>query len=232
VLAQLTSQPRACPAPIRVYGFGPLRIESDGNARRAGRKRARRPLQLLGALVALGGERVSQVTLADLLWPDADGDRQAGSLRSTIHRLRSLLGDKEALVTEGQRLSLDSNRVCVDVFAFERQLAEASEYPAESRRALELVARAVDLYGGPFLADEQERWLVPARERLRQAYETAVGRLAAARLAGGDTGAALDLYHHALKRAPDAETLRHGLARVRVAIARSASGPTAPTNDF
>lgn len=76
--------------------------------------------QLLEALVWLGGQSVSQEQLADLLWPDADGDAARRSFDTTLHRLRRTLGDERLLRLERGRLSLAPGLTWSDVGALER----------------------------------------------------------------------------------------------------------------
>ncbi len=51
-------------------------------------KAQRKPLALLQALVAFGGQRVREDRLSEALWPDADGDAAHQALSTTLHRLR------------------------------------------------------------------------------------------------------------------------------------------------
>ena len=54
-------------------------------------KAQKKPLELLKALVALGGEGVETGRLAAILWPEAAGDAAKVSFDSTLYRLRKLL---------------------------------------------------------------------------------------------------------------------------------------------
>jgi len=45
------------------------------------------------ALIAMGGRQVPQTRLADLLWPDAEGDAAYRALITTLQRLRRLIGE-------------------------------------------------------------------------------------------------------------------------------------------
>ena len=50
--------------------------------------RQQRPMELLQALIALGGRGISTELLSQLLWPDADGDAASTTFDVTLHRLR------------------------------------------------------------------------------------------------------------------------------------------------
>jgi len=97
------------PWPVKVYAFGALQLQLDGAPYLATRKPQQKPMELLKALVALGGESVSQEQLGDLLWPDADGDVAAGNFKTTLSRLRKLLGKQDLLVVRENRCEPSSN---------------------------------------------------------------------------------------------------------------------------
>ena len=124
------------------------------------------PLLLLKAIIALGGKQVRTDILSELLWPDADGDTAYGAYRTTLSRLRRLLGSDTAIVSAEGMVSLDEHSVWVDTWAFQRlrTLAEKEQDIAG------LIEQVKALYKGEFLADESESWMISPRERLRDQY--------------------------------------------------------------
>src|SRR5690606_18222644 len=87
-------------------------------------KLQKKPLELLRALIALGGREVPESRLADLLWPDAEGDAGAQALATTLFRLRKLTGE-QAIRRQDNRLTLDPAVCWVDCWAFERLCSQA-----------------------------------------------------------------------------------------------------------
>ncbi|MGH6783039.1 MAG: hypothetical protein ACREBP_00250, partial [Sphingomicrobium sp.] len=85
------------PWPVKVYTLGRFDLIVDGAPLRVADKGQKKPLELLMALVALGGRQVPQTRLADLLWPDAEGDAAYRALITTLQRLRRLLGEPRAI---------------------------------------------------------------------------------------------------------------------------------------
>ena len=85
--------------------------------------------------------RVQEPRLAELLWPESDGDMAHHSFIVALSRLRKLLGKEEALVLKEGRLSLSNRHCWVDVWAFERFLrqAEKARKEASCRRTLSSV---------------------------------------------------------------------------------------------
>ena len=131
---------------------------------------ASKPLQLLKAVIALGGSDVSQEQLADLLWPDADGDQARRSFDTTMHRLRKMLGHEQALSIRNGKLNLDPALVWLDTRVFEsyfdRLSPVAKDYICPEQ--VPLYEKAIALYKGSFLpAEKTESWTLDRRDRLR-----------------------------------------------------------------
>jgi hypothetical protein len=68
-------------------------LYSNGDRLRASAGKAqRKPLELLWLLVAADDRGLAEDFVADELWPDLDGDRAMHTLRTTLYRLRKLIG--------------------------------------------------------------------------------------------------------------------------------------------
>lgn len=160
------------PWPVRVYTLGRFALVLDGKPLKATGKPQHRPLELLKALVALGGREVHGEALIEALWPDALGLGAQKTLQITVRRLRELLGSAEALRVHDGKLTLEAGRCWVDVWALERALNRARDALAHGiwdGAGQQALAEAQRLYQGPFLADEPEQpWLIGRRERLRE----------------------------------------------------------------
>jgi LuxR family transcriptional regulator, maltose regulon positive regulatory protein len=168
------------PWPLKINTLGSFELWKDGKPLRFSRKAQQKPLSLLKALVALGGRGVREEEIADALWPDADGDMAFQSLRTTLHRLRQLLGDEKAVrVHEGQ-ITLDDRTCWVDVWAFEQFLeqAEAQWKKGKAKEPIQLTEKALDVYKGPFLRrDVKESWAISMNERLKTKFVFSSSRL-------------------------------------------------------
>ncbi len=112
----------AWPWPLRIEIFGGLRVARSGEPLAIAGRSQRRPLDILSALIALGGRNVDADVLSDALWPDSDGDAAQHALETGLHRLRKLVG-KEAIRTRAGHVSLDERVVWLDLWALERELA-------------------------------------------------------------------------------------------------------------
>jgi two-component SAPR family response regulator len=123
------------------------------------------PLALLRLLVACGPEGIRQDLLAEQLWPDSDGDVAQRALKTTVYRLRRLLGSGEAVSHQLGRVALDRRVAFVDAWAVSRLLdrVEAAGAPDGDVRR-----RALELYRGDLFGPEgDDPQLAPARDALR-----------------------------------------------------------------
>lgn len=154
--------PLEWPWPIRVRCFGRFAVWIGDAPLQSSAKAPKKPLELLKALIALGGEAVPLPLLEQHLWPDLDGDAAHNSFNVAVHRLRRLLGDERALVLREGRLSIDPQRLWTDVHTLAQLEARLDDLaPAEAAREL------LELYTGPFLDDDDAPWAQAARARLR-----------------------------------------------------------------
>ena len=107
---------------ITVYTLGRFSLLLDGKPAEYGRKLPGRQLELLKAIIAAGGRGVSTAALTSQLWPDADGDAAMRSFNTTLHRLRKMLGNTQAVILRDAEVSLDARFFRVDVWEFEKLL--------------------------------------------------------------------------------------------------------------
>ena len=168
----------AWPWPLKLHTLGRFELQMDEKPVDFSGKR--KLLEMLKALVALGGTAIRQAQLTSLLWPDADGDDAHNSFKMTLSRLRKLLPD-EAIQFQDGALTLNRSMLWTDVWAFEPlcneasaqwlKSSEAGNSAKESRQAIELTRKALSLYAGPFLpGDLDQPWTVSLRERLRTKF--------------------------------------------------------------
>jgi predicted ATPase/DNA-binding SARP family transcriptional activator len=173
-------------APLRVRALGPLEIFREGEPVE---ESARSRELLLFLLVHPSGRTKEQIGAA--LWPDADPSKLRNNFHVTLHRLRKGLGASEWIVVDGDTYALDRSRgIDFDAEVFEREAAAAIRAKNQER-----LARAVDLYRGPFFENAGSgEWYLELRERLRELYARALGTLGRARMAAADYEGAVDTY--------------------------------------
>jgi len=127
--------------------------------------RLRKPQELLQALIALGATEVSAGVLIDAQWPDSEGDAAYHALESALYRLRQLLGARDAVCMEGGKVSLNRDRLWVDMWEFEEELQRPHDPEVNG---IERIGRLRLLYQGHFLQHETEKpWVLKTRQELR-----------------------------------------------------------------
>ena len=212
--------PENWPFPVKIQAMGPFQVWHEGKRLDMGAKAQNKPLDLLKALIALGSEEVSTIRLAEALWPDADGDLAAQNLKTTLHRLRKLIGPESVTMHDG-RASLNRRRCGLDLWRLEAELArtEAAATPEP-----ELAHRLLELYQAPLLSDCELPIAIDIRERLRMRYLRILEGLAIRLLAAGDTDTAIACYEKGLEIEPLAEGYYQGLMRCYLELGRLAEG--------
>jgi ATP/maltotriose-dependent transcriptional regulator MalT/DNA-binding SARP family transcriptional activator len=164
---------REWPRPFQVSTLGGFSLLREARPVEFSSKGPGRPMELLKVLVALGGQNVRSDQLADALWPRVDADYAHKSFTTTLHRLRRIFDDDEALTLRETRLSLEPKLVWVDTWALDQLLSELDSALREPRARAEPVLRtlaeeALTLYRGPFLPDESEQpSYIACREQIR-----------------------------------------------------------------
>jgi DNA-binding SARP family transcriptional activator len=213
------------PWPVAIYTLGRFGILKNGKPIIYSRKVQRRPLSLLKALVAFGGRAVREEQIADVVWPEAEGDMAIQSMSVALRRLRQLLGHEQAVQRREGILGLDPRYCWVDAFAFERLLGKAASLGETGRKedAAKLEEKALSLYRGPFLAEDAgQSWAVSMRERLRSRYLSTVGRLGDHWVRSGKWEKARVCYYRGIDVDNLAEEFYQSLMRCYLADGRKA----------
>ena len=189
------------PWPVKIFTLGRFELWKDGKPIQFSRKVQQKPLSMLKVLIAFGGREVKEEMMADILWPEADGDAAHRSFISALHRLRQLIGCEKALQFKEGRLTLNGKYCWVDVWALENIWRQADIQKKEGRidAFLQLTEKAIGMCRGAFLGGETEQpWMVSLRERLRSKFLGCVNRLGRHWEQTGQWEKALECYQRGL----------------------------------
>lgn len=203
------------PWRIRGYALGRFRIERTGFDSDAQPKGKGRPLQLLKALIAFGGQNVRAERLTDALWPHVDSDYGHRSLHTTLHRLRKLFSDESAVFLQAGELSLNRRLFWLDVWAFESACEScaaqltARDAPPAGSALIRAARRVLECYRGPLLADDHDSapWIIAPRERYRARLLRVLTDVCTYLEEHSLIDDAIDLYRAGVEREPLAEAL-------------------------
>lgn len=162
----------------RIEMLGGLRAHGDG--RTITRFRTEKTASLFAFLAFHSGHEYSRDFLADLLWPDSEGDAGRHNLRNALSSLRQqfsdCLGQSHILIADRKRVSLDPSAFILDVADFEALVSKAGATECKDRA--ETLAGAVELYRGEFLEGLYESWIPPHQRRLQDLFVRAAVDLA------------------------------------------------------
>lgn len=205
------------PWPIALHAFGKFEILRFREPVAASGKAQKRPLEVLKALLAAGNAGVSQQMLTAQLWPDAEDAKAA--LNVTIYRLRRLLGNDDAIVVAGGTVALGENEVWSDVAAL-AYLCDRIEQIGEHSPQADMIAAAENLlvlYRGGFCAEDEDVFLLAARDRWRNRFLAAAMYLGPLLERQKLWDLARRLYQRAADNDPLAEPIYRGLMRCATA---------------
>ncbi len=207
---------RQWPWAFQITTLGRFALQRAGEPVEFSAKGPGRPVELLKVLVAMGGREVRADLLADALWPRVDADYAHKSFTATLHRLRRIFEEDDALRLSDGRLSLNASLCWLDTWALDHLLAEldarlrASDMRAPDPALHALVDEALALYPGPFLSDEAEQPAYMARrEQLRARLLRSLSNVGQRWEDGGLGATAVDCY----LRCIDADELCEGFYR-------------------
>jgi predicted ATPase/DNA-binding SARP family transcriptional activator len=201
--------------------FGAFRLASADAA--LSQPPAPRLQALLAYLVLHRDTPQSRQQLAFLLWPDTSDAQARTNLRQLLHTLKQALPESDRFVrSEGHTLQWRADAPChCDVAQFEAALtqAEVAQQPREGDSHAQRAAlkRAITLYRGDLLPSCYDDWILPERERLRQAYAGAIERLLLLLEGQGEPRAALDYAQRLLRHDPLREETYRALMRLHAA---------------
>ncbi|MBN1976183.1 MAG: AAA family ATPase [Anaerolineae bacterium] len=203
---------------LRLYTFGGLRIEREGQFLQLSTQKAR---DLLAYLVTFRDRPHPRPVLAGTLWPDLPEGKARRRLSDTLWRVRRVLGDHVMADEERVRFNTEAP-YWLDVQEFEakRQEAESGEQGTESY-VLSLVS-CIQLYLGPFLDGLYHDWVLLERERLQERYLEALKRLLEYNKQTGDYAEALAIAQRLAAVEPLHEAAHRELMRLYHLLGRDA----------
>jgi DNA-binding SARP family transcriptional activator len=195
---------------LRLSTFGRLSIESESGAALTGAATQRRPLALLVFVAACQRGR-SRDKLLLHLWPESTSERGRNVLKQTLYVLRRDLSTPDLFLGEND-LQLNPAVISSDIADFEGALERGD------------LARAIELYRGPFLhgfhlreSPEFERWRDREAVRLASRFASAVRSLAQQATDAHDHQRAIELWRRLATAEPLDADAALGLIKALIA---------------
>ncbi len=161
---------------------------------------------------------IARRQLAFALWPDSNEQQALSNLRTALYRLQHALpGCEQCLVLERHTIAwVNGTGIQLDVATFEEalDLAATAHSPAANAAALQT---AVNAYTGDLLPDCYDEWIIPPRERLRQAFVQALEQLIELLPQQGQLSAAINNTQRLLRVEPLHEAGHRKLMQLHMA---------------
>jgi two-component SAPR family response regulator len=154
--------------PIQIYTLGRFEISVDGHPLQVSGKTPKKPLDLLRALIAMGGRSVDLQALLLQVWPK-EGASARSSFDVALMRLRKLLRHPDVLLLDQGKLTLNEAKIWVDVWSFENAVARCDASLSSGWEG-----EPLELYRGAFLHEHHMQCVVNMRDRLSSKFQRAV----------------------------------------------------------
>jgi two-component SAPR family response regulator len=163
-------------------------------------------------------EAVTKEQVGATLWPETrDIQALKARFKNEIYRLRRAAG-RDVIVFDDEYYRFNHQMDYeYDVEGFDSHIQRARKLPDVNAR-IEHLQKAVDLVHGPYLADVDAEWTIPERERLRQAYSSALEELASLYLNTNQLDRCLSLCQTAINQNRFHETIYQIEMRVHAAM--------------
>jgi DNA-binding SARP family transcriptional activator len=182
--------------------FGSFVLHRDGKHVQTITRKVDRARELL-ALLILNPKGLPDETIAEHMWPDMARERALHNLQMAAYSLRDDLHSKAAIRYGAHSYQLNPRlELLADVRSFDAALARARG--ANGDLLIQSLARVVELYRGPLLADAAWHWLEPVRLEYQSRYISAALQLADV-LAPSDVVRSDGLAEAVLAIAPDTD---------------------------
>lgn len=152
--------------PISVQCFQRIELRGEGRMR----WRTSKTQELFALLVHYKNRWIPKEQIMEELWGDFDQERAVSNLHTSIYQIRKLLKDGELsgrIEYGSDSYRLTAAALVSDVERFELALQENR---VENERQRELIASALQLYRGDYLAEHDYTWAEARRRELLHKY--------------------------------------------------------------
>ena len=204
------------PWPIKIFTLGTFKLLINDLPLISIRKSQHKPLELLKYLLCTSaGKAINQDRIIDALWPDSASGAGEQALRTTLHRLRKLLQNKQAVIINNKCLSLNPYYVWADCWAFDHIVHHQNI--KDSRVSL---LKGLNHYSGPFLQDEFSPWKITFRYQLNAHYTRIIEQYGALLEQDGDWLEAIECFRRAIEIEPTIEIFYNKLMNIFIRLER------------
>ena len=186
-MPHLSPRPMQSPATaalttLQVTTFGEFRCQINHTVITPALWRSQRATELFLLLISADSHTLTRSHIAAQLWPELDPIAANNNVRVSLSRLRHALSDTTTInpliIADNTRIQLQiPPHSTIDIDEF-RHAVNAARRIYDNRTALPHLRHAVDLYRGPYLADQPiADWQLTYREQSANEYTEIALRL-------------------------------------------------------
>ncbi len=161
---------------------------------------------------------VDRDVILEDFWPDFPPGRQTASLYTALHGIRAALGD-DILDTHGSLYQINPDlSIAYDAAEFERLVTLAESIPIGDPRGYFALREAMQLYGGDFLPEFTQDWILRRRRGLEMLQVDVLRQFSEAAFAKGRPEETRRALQAALEIEPLHDGLHHEYLRILGAL--------------
>ena len=206
----------------RIELLGGMRLQRNGQT--LTRLETRKTEALLAYLAFYPHRAHPRELLAEMLWPDEEPETVRNRFKQALSVLRRAIDPPDSpagslLIADRLEVRINPEAITTDVTEFET-LLQASAQGSDPAESACLIEQAIPLYRGELLPGYYEDWIARERERLAEAYRSALSRLMSARAKAGDLTGAIEAAMRAVQADPLRDASHYDLMRLYVAAGR------------
>ena len=169
-------------SPLYINMLGEFTLKYGDNVISDQEGRSKKLWLLIEYLVTFRGKEISQNNLIDLLWPDDSNGNPTNTLKTLVHRARTMIAGLEyentkniIIYRRGTYAWNDKLNMVVDLDVFEENIQHATKKDISIEQKLDYLSNAIAIYKGDFLPKaELETWAVPISTYYHSLYIKAV----------------------------------------------------------
>lgn len=188
------------PWAFRLHTFGPFELVRN-EAVDYKVQRNTKSLQLLKTLAVAEKNTLLVSRIKEILYENCEYDKASQLLDNHLHRLRRSLGCDEAIIREGDKISLNPQYFWVDKNVFE--ILQKQKITREN--APELIAQLQGIYRGEYMPEDDSIDCIAHRERYRNLFMSVLFKCLD--FMESDTESAIEVCLQALVQEPFSEPL-------------------------
>lgn len=191
------------PNGVSLSFLGPLELVVDGKTVHPGGPNQR---ALLCYLVLHAGQPISVAALIEAVWGDDAPHGAIRSLRTYVSNLRQMLGPAVELRGEQGTYRLEIRSLATDIAGF-REVIEDAGAVTDPRERSKILAAALDLWRGPFLADVDRVWVGAEASALEWERQRATAEWAESTIVAGHPSRVVPVLEREVSEKPTDEQL-------------------------